>query len=261
MNQEDVIKIFRDLPSSTQMKIRRSKMAPKQQGPKQQAAMGKEFVDKAPTQNPVPLPKPPENKRRSSLRGKVPYVRQEVEPLLSAKTEGIPSSEQRKAEEEPDARDQGPASKEIHQNGSRVKENSDEKIEKTVNYVGAKSSPEVKPTEETKPILDDVETNKGRSNTKRDKVKDELGDNLIIPSGYRKMTVEIQKAPNSTLGLSLVPSYGKLKGYFQVLIISVRLHVLWTHNHRWCIIVVPCSYPMWSGDFTYPIACAVSLQS
>ena len=229
MNQEDVIKIFRDLPSSTQMKIRRSKMAPKEQGPKQQAAMGKESVDKAPTQDPVPLPKPPENKRRSSLRGKVPYVRQEVEPLLSVKTEGIPSSEQRKAEEETDSREQGSASKEIYQNGSRVKEKSEEKIGKTVNSVGAKSSPEVKPTEtkpilddmKTKPILDDMETNQGRSNTKSEKVKDELGDNLIIPSGYRKMTVEIQKAPNSTLGLSLVPSYGKLKGYFQVLIISV----------------------------------------
>ena len=222
MNQEDVIKIFRDLPSSTQMKIRRSKMAPKEQGPKQQETKRKEPVDKAPPQDPVPLPKPPESKRRSSLRGKVHYIRQEVEPLLSVKTEGILSSEQRNAEEEPDARDQGPASKEIYQDGIGVEENSEEKIEKTVNSVGAKSSPDVRPTEETKPILDDMETNKGRSNTKSDKVKDELGDNLIIPSGYRKMTVEIQKAPNSTLGLSLVPSYGKLKGYFQVLKISVR---------------------------------------
>lgn len=232
MNQEDVIKIFRDLPSSTQMKIRRSKMAPKEQRPKQQATKRKESVDKPPTQDPVPLPKPPENRRRSSLRGKVHYVRQEVEPLLSVKTEGIPSSEQRKAEQEPDSRDQGPALKEIYQNASRVKEKSEEKI---ANSVCAKTSPDVKPADETKPILDDMETNKGRSITKSDKVKDELGDNLIIPSGYRKITVEVQKAPNSTLGLSLVPSYGKLKGYFQVLIISVQLHVLWAHNHRWFI--------------------------
>lgn len=247
MNQEDVIKIFRDLPSSTQMKIRRSKMAPKEQRPKQQATKRKESVDKAPSQDPVPLPKPPENRRRSSLRGKVHYVRQEVEPLLSVKTDGIPSSEQRKAEEEPNSRDQGPALKEIYQNASRVKEKSEEKIEKIANSVGVKTSPDIKPTEKTKPILDDMETNKGRSNAKSDKVKDELGDNLIIPSGYRKMTVEIQKAPNSTLGLSLVPSYGKLKGYFQVLIISVQLHVLWAHNHRWSIIVVPCCYVLWSG--------------
>ena len=217
-------------------------MAPKEQGPKQQATKRKESVDKTPIQDPVPLPKPPESKRKSSLRGKVHYVRQEVEPLLSVKTEGIPSSEQRKAEEEPDSCDQRPASRDIYQNGSRVKQKSDEKIEKTVNSVGAKISPEVRPKEENKPNLSDMETNKGRSNTKSDKVKDELGDNLIIPSGYRKMTVEIQKAPNSTLGLSLVPSYGKLKGYFQVLIISVRLHMLWADNHRWFIIVVPCSY-------------------
>ena len=207
-------------------------MPPKEQGPKQQATKRKESVDKAPRQDPVPLPKPPENRRRSSLRGKVHYVRQEVEPLLSVKTDGIPSSEQRKAEDEPDSRDQGPALKEIYQNASRVKEKSEEKI---ANSVGVKTSPDVKPVDETKPILDDMETNKGRSNAKSDKVKDELGDSLIIPSGYRKMTVEIQKAPNSTLGLSLVPSYGKLKGYFQVLIISVQLHVLWAHNHRWFI--------------------------
>lgn len=236
-------------------------MALKEQGPKQLATKRNESVDKTPKQDPVPLPKPPENRRRSSLRGKVHYVRQEVEPLLSAKTEGIPSSEQRKGEEEPDSRDQGPASKDFYQNGSRVKENSEEKIKKTVNSFGAKTSPDVKPTKETKPVLDEVETNKGRNNTKSDKVKDELGDSLIIPSGYRKMTVEIQKSPNSTLGLSLVPSYGKLKGYFQVLIISVRLHILWAHNHRWSMIVVPCSYLMWSRDFTYPITCAVSLQS
>ena len=194
-------------------------MAPQEQGSKQQAKKREESVAKAPTQDPVPLPKPPENRRRSSLRGKVQHVKQEVEPLSSVKTEGIPSSEHQKAEEETDSRVQGPASKEIYQNGGRVEEKTEVKIEKSVTSVGAKTSLEAKLTEETKPIQNDMETNKGRSDTKSDKIKDELGDNLIIPTGYGKMTVEIQKAPNSTLGLSLVPSYGKLKGYFQVLII------------------------------------------
>lgn len=214
MNQEDVIKIFRDLPSSTQMKIRRSKMVPQRQGSKQQVNKRKESVEKTPTQDPVPLPKPPENRRRSSLRGKV-HVKQEVEPTSSVTTERISSSEHRKAEEETDSRAQGPASRGIYQSGGRVKE----KTEKIINSGGTKIAPETKSTEETKQIPNDSETSKVLSNTKSDKIKDELGDNLIIPSGYRKMTVEIQKAPNSTLGLSLVPSYGKLKGYFQVLII------------------------------------------
>lgn len=227
MNQEDVIKIFRDLPSSTQMKIRRSKMAPQGQGSKQQVNKRKESVEKTPSQDPVALPKPPENKRRSSLRGKV-HVKQEVKPPSSLKTEGISSSEHRKAEEETDSRAQGPASMGIYQSGGRAKE----KTEKTVNSGGAKAAPETKSTEESKPIPNDIETNKGKSNTKSDKVKDELGDNLIIPSGYRKMTVEIQKPPNSTLGLSLVPSYGKLKGFFQVLIISIPLHAQWAYNRR-----------------------------
>ena len=202
-------------------------MAPQGQGSKQQVNKRKESVEKTPTQDPVPLPKPPENKRRSSLRGKV-HVKQEVKPPSSLKTEGISSSEHRKAEEETDSCAQGPASMGIYQSGGRVKE----KTEKTVNSGGAKTAPETKSTEESKPIPNDIKTNKGESNTKSDKVKDELGDNLIIPSGYRKMTVEIQKPPNSTLGLSLVPSYGKLKGFFQVLIISIPLHAQWVYNRR-----------------------------
>ena len=191
-------------------------MAPQQQDSKQQANKRKESLEKTPTQHPVPLPKPPENRRRSSLRGKVQHVKQEVEPLSSVNTEGIPSSEHRKAEEETDSRGQGSASKEIYQNGNRVKEKAQEKTDTSG---GAKTTPETRSREETKPILNDMETNKGRSSTKSDKIKDEFGENLIIPSGYGKMTVEIKKAPSSTLGLSLVPSYGKLKGYFQVLII------------------------------------------
>lgn len=216
MNQEDVIKIFRDLPSSTQMKIRRSKLVPQEQGSKQQANKRKESLEKTPTQDPVPLPKPPENRRRSSLRGKVQHVKQEEEPSSSVKTEEIPSSEHRKAEKETDSRVQGSASKEIYQNGGRV---TGKAQEKTDTFSGAQTTPETKSREDNNAILNDVETNKGRSNTKSDKIKDELGENLIIPSGYGKMTVEIKKVPTSTLGLSLVPSYGKLKGYFQVLII------------------------------------------
>lgn len=216
MDQEDVIKIFRDLPSSTQMKIRRSKIVPQEQGSKQETNKRKETLEKTPTQDPVPLPKPPENRRRSSQRGKVQPTKQEEKPASSVKTEGIPSSEYQKDKEENDSRVQGSVSKEIHQNGSRFAEKAKKK---TDTFSVAQTTPEVKSTEHTKPIINDLKTSKEQNNTKSDRLKDELGDNLIIPSGYRKLTVEIKKAPNSTLGLSLVPSYGKLKGYFQVLIL------------------------------------------
>lgn len=60
-----------------------------------------------------------------------------------------------------------------------------------MNFVGVKILLDVKFVDEIKLILDDMEINKGRSNVKLDKVKDELGDNLIILFGYRKMIVEI----------------------------------------------------------------------
>ncbi|XP_048583633.1 uncharacterized protein LOC5517610 isoform X2 [Nematostella vectensis] len=37
-----------------------------------------------------------------------------------------------------------------------------------------------------------------------------------VPEGFTKMTVEIEKQSMASLGVSLVPSFGKLKGYFQV---------------------------------------------
>lgn len=60
-----------------------------------------------------------------------------------------------------------------------------------MNFVGVKILLDVKFVDEIKLILDDMEINKGRSIIKLDKVKDELGDNLIILFGYRKMIVEI----------------------------------------------------------------------
>lgn len=60
-----------------------------------------------------------------------------------------------------------------------------------MNFVGVKILLDVKFVDEIKLILDDMEINKGRSNVKLDKVKDELDDNLIILFGYRKMIVEI----------------------------------------------------------------------
>ena len=216
MDQEDVIKIFRDLPSSTQMKIRRSKVAPQKKDSQQETSKRKESVEKTPTQDPVPLPKPPENRRRSSQRGKVQPVKQEVQPSSGLKTEGIPSDHQ-KDKEGNDSRVQGSVSKEIHQNGSRAAEKAEERTDASSI---AQTISESKSTKRTKPIANEMKTTKEQNSTKSDRLKDELGDNLIIPSGYRKLTVDIRKPPNSTLGLSLVPSYGKLKGYFQVIMLQ-----------------------------------------
>ena len=76
MDQEDVIKIFRDLPSTTQMKIRRSRTVPDQTQVTQKTEKRKESVENNSAQEPVPLPKPPESKKRSSLRNKVQPVKQ-----------------------------------------------------------------------------------------------------------------------------------------------------------------------------------------
>ena len=217
MDQEDVIKIFRDLPSSTQMKIRRSKVAPQRKDSQQETSKRKGSVEKTPTQDPVPLPKPPENKRRSSQRGKVQPAKQEVQPSSALKTEGSPSSEHEKDKEGNDSRLQGSVSNEIHQNRSRAAEKAEERTDASSI---AQTISESKSTKRTKPIVNEMKTTKEHNNTKSDRLKDELGDNLIIPSGYRKLTVDIRKPPNSTLGLSLVPSYGKLKGYFQVMMLQ-----------------------------------------
>lgn len=227
MNQEDVIKIFRDLPNSTQMKIRRSKLVPEKQDSKQEMNNRKKSLEKPPTQDPVPLPKPPENRRRSSQRGKVSPIKQEETPSPPVKTEGIPSSEHRKDKEENDSSVQRSVPKEIHQNGSRVAEKA---VEKTDTSSVEQTAPESQSAEQNKTVINDMKTSKEQNNRKSDRFNDELGDNLIIPSGYRKLTVEIKKPPNSTLGLSLVPSYGKLKGYFQVIKMCIEVLQLITHQ-------------------------------
>lgn len=44
------------------------------------------------------------------------------------------------------------------------------------------------------------------------------GGKNTLPEGFTEMTVTLEKPPRASLGLSLVPSFGKLKGFFQVLV-------------------------------------------
>lgn len=37
-----------------------------------------------------------------------------------------------------------------------------------------------------------------------------------VPHGYTKLVITLSKPLNASLGLSLIPSYGRMKGYFQV---------------------------------------------
>ena len=223
MDQEDVIKIFRDLPSTTQMKIRRSRTVPAETDSSQKTEQRKDsfkrpstqeptLLPKPPAQEPVPLPKPPENKRRSSLRNKVQPVKQEIQedkPSSTGKVNGVSPSEHPKSEVKNDS---------SHIRGSVSSVADKARVgNKTSN--GAQNTPESHSTGVKEPIVNNVNTNEDLTNTKSVEIKDDLGDNLIIPTGYRKMAVSIKKAANSTLGISLVPSYGKLKGYFQVIVV------------------------------------------
>ena len=247
MDQEDVIKIFKDLPSTTQMKIRRSRTVPEQAPPTKVPGRKKETSPKNPPHEPAPLPKPPENRRRSSLRNKGQSVKPELqeeqpvkpdvqsnpvkqemqngklgkheipdrktaqqemnngERLYTAKVDGVSSSKHQNVKPEDDSRKKGSLSHELKQN-------------------------EIRTIKETKIKSDVPSSTRNTSNTNPDvthaksvKLTNELGDNLIIPSGFRKITVSIKKGGNSTLGISLVPSYGKLKGYFQVCWLSIRV--------------------------------------
>lgn len=215
MDQEDVIKIFRDLPGSTEMKIRRSRTAPRELDSAQKTEKRKESLEKPPAQEPVPLPKPPENKRRSSLRNKVQPVKQgkqEDKPASTVTMDGVSSSEYTKPKTEKDSSQiKGFVSSELNQNKVKVADKTEERIKSSD---GKQNGPE---SHREKPTSDNKNTSMEVTNTKSVKIKDELGDNLIIPTGHRKMTVSIKKTSNSTLGISLVPSYGKLKGYFQVM--------------------------------------------
>ncbi|XP_022803374.1 uncharacterized protein LOC111340749 [Stylophora pistillata] len=216
MDQEDVIKIFRDLPSSTQKKIRRSKLTSQGLDSTQRANKKTEPAKKSVPQHPTPLPKPPGSKRRSSLRGKVKPGTQEERFLSSDKTDEVPSSECVKKKKESDApRTEYVAEKKDH-NGIIVPRNTDEQERSTKNEEELRSASKSRFKEQIKPVTDVISTDKHSTNKNSEKVKDELGDNLMIPFGYRKMEISIKKGANSTLGLSLVPSYGNLKGYFQI---------------------------------------------
>ena len=252
MDQEDVIKIFKDLPSTTQMKVRRSRTVP-ERAPERK----KESSTKNPPHGPSLLPKPPENRRRSSLRNKGQSVKPElqgekpVKPdiqnnIINSQIEGKPVKQEMQngklgEQEIPDSKI---AEEEM---------NNDERLHtaKVVDSVSSSKYPNLKPegdsrkkesvsrelkrneirtTHETKIKSDGPSSTRNTSNsnpdvthTKSVKLTNELGDNLIIPSGFRKITVSIKKGSNSTLGISLVPSYGKLKGYFQVCWLSIRV--------------------------------------
>ena len=116
MDQEDVIKIFRDLPMVTKMKIRRAKPLP--QGRKQSSSD---------TSGPVDPPNAPED------------------------ASGVGE----------DPQDEHKSSGSAESNGRRRK-------------------------------------------------------NSGVPEGFTKITVTVRKSPQASLGLSLVPSLSKLKGFFQV---------------------------------------------
>ena len=256
MDQEDVIKIFKDLPSTTQMKIRRSRTVSEQAPPTKVPERKKETSPKNRPHEPAPLPKPPENRRRSSLRNKG----QSVKPELQEEQPVKPNVQNNII----NCQIEGKPVKQEMQNGKRGKQeisdrktaqqemNNDEGLYTAkVDGVSSSKHPNVKPEEvslmkesvshelkrneirtiqETKIISDVPSSTRNTSNTNPDvthaksvKLTNELGDNLIIPSGFRKITVSIKKGGNSTLGISLVPSYGKLKGYFQVCWLSIRV--------------------------------------
>ena len=220
MDQEDVIKIFRDLPSLTQMKIRRSTTATQKVDSAQKTENRKDSSEKPSAQEPVPLPKPPErNRRRSSLRNKIQPIKQQMQedkPSSSVNVDDTSSSEHPKSKaENVSSPSQSSISNQVNRNENRVAVKAEE-MSKTAN--GVKNTPESHSTRVRKPSSDNVNTSEGVANINSVKLKDELGDTLIIPTGYRKMTVSIKKSANATLGISLVPSYGKLKGYFQVML-------------------------------------------
>lgn len=210
MDQEDVIKIFRDLPSSTQMKIRRSKTAPKEKDSSQNTEKKKESLDKTPAQEPVPLPKPPEHRRRSSLRNKMHRVKPEV--LEDKTTAGVKMGDISPSEHPNNYTSQNKKldPKGINKGGSKVAGKADEIVKSNGLLNGEESHLK-------KTITDSANTSQNLNSTKSVKLQVELGDNLIVPTGYRKMTLSMKKSTNATLGISLVPSYGKLKGYFQVI--------------------------------------------
>lgn len=175
------------------------------------------FEKTATTQDPVPLPKPPESRRRSSQRGKVKPVTQEEKTSSPEIIDGMASSERVEARKESGSPVEEYASKKIYHNGIKVAEKSQEQERTIATDGGEQSTTKSQSTKQVKPVLKDMDTSKDLKNKTSDKLKDELGDNLFIPSGYRKMTITISKGTNSTLGLSLVPSYGNLKGFFQVI--------------------------------------------
>ena len=210
MDQEDVIKIFRDLPGTTQMKIRRSKTHNNTDLTLRSESV-KQPLEKAAEQEPVVLPKPPENKRRSSLRTK---VQPEKQDLLNEKPVNVVKMNERSLTGHPSDKNsplENIISKDTLQNGNEV-------FEEALKAMGASEgvlNKSVFPSK--KSISGNVNASESPSINKSVEIKDELGDNLIIPTGYRKVTISIKKSPNSTLGISLVPSYGKLKGFFQVM--------------------------------------------
>lgn len=256
MDQEDVIKIFKDLPSTTQMKIRRSRTVPVQAPSTKVPERKKETSPKNPPHEPAPLPKPPENRRRSSLRNKGQSVKPELQEekpvkpdiqnnIINSQMEGKPVKQemQNVKLDKQEIPDRKTAQQEMNNDERRytakvdglssskhpnVKPEDDSRKKGSLSHELKRN--EIRTIQETKIKSDVPSSTRNTSNTNPDvthaksvKLTNELGDNLIIPSGFRKITVSIKKGSNSTLGISLVPSYGKLKGYFQVCWLSIRV--------------------------------------
>ena len=210
MDQEDVIKIFRDLPGTTQMKIRRSKTNNNNDLTLRSENV-EQSVEKTAEQEPVVLPKPPENKRRSSLRTK---LQPEKQDLLNEKPVDVVKMDERSLTGHPSGRKSTLAnviSKDRQHNGNKDFEEAEKAIGASEGVLNLSVLPS------KKSVSGNVNESEISGINKSVEKKDELGDNLIVPTGYKKMTISIEKSPNSTLGISLVPSYGKLKGFFQVM--------------------------------------------
>lgn len=59
-------------------------------------------------------------------------------------------------------------------------------------------------------------------------------DGEEIPEGFTKVTIVIDKPSTASLGLSLLPSCGKMKGHFQVRFVCITLtfhHLLVNRNN------------------------------
>ena len=208
MDQEDVIKIFRDLPNSTLMKIRRLQTdsvgeadSPLQSTVKENASVEKplssnqaEYIAQA-----LPLV----DRQRPLLRNRMQTSQGEKYSLLRGadfnKEKGFTCVQIDTFQKKKDL------GNEMQAQGETIGHSQEQHLNNV-----------------DQPSLDYETTNQdsservGKGLDQHVHPRRDSQDGISIPNGFRKITVHIRKPTNSSLGLSLVPSHGKLKGYFQV---------------------------------------------